>query len=146
PPRRSAPGVDRQRRYCIHCTQTLNARPARWRAGYRLPVRAAMMAPAVARFRRQVIVSGPLAGYRVMDLTHAAAGPWTTMLLGALGAEIYKIEPPDGDIGRLVPPPQNGLGAKHIHCSLNKKNAKLNLKEERDIDVARRLAATSDIV
>jgi len=81
-----------------------------------------------------------------MDLTHAAAGPWTTMLLGALGAEIYKIEPPDGDIGRLVPPPQNGLSAKHIHCSLNKKNAKLNLKDERDKDVARRLAATADIV
>jgi crotonobetainyl-CoA:carnitine CoA-transferase CaiB-like acyl-CoA transferase len=90
-------------------------------------------------------MSGPLDGYRVMDMTLAAAGPWTCMLLGALGAEVIKVEPPGGEIGTAIPPSQQGLSAKYIHCNLNKKMIVLDLKDEQDKRVAHDLAAVSDV-
>ena len=60
-------------------------------------------------------MTGPLSGVRVVDLTIAAVGPWSTMLLATLGADVVKIEPPRGDIARAVPPMQKGLATVWMH-------------------------------
>jgi CoA:oxalate CoA-transferase len=49
-------------------------------------------------------VSGPLAGLRILEVGHMLAGPYCGMLFADLGAEVIKIEPPGGDIGRAVSP------------------------------------------
>ena len=53
---------------------------------------------------------GPLTGLRVIDVSIMAAGPWTAALLGMLGAEVIKVEPPAGDGTRWVMPTQRGMG------------------------------------
>lgn len=87
----------------------------------------------------------PLSGVRVFDLTIAGAGPWASMLLATLGAEVVKIESPDGDMARGVPPLQQGMSTLYITANLNKRSAILNLKDPQQRDLARRLAAASDV-
>ena len=71
----------------------------------------------------------PLAGLRVFDLTHAGVGPWSTMLLGSLGASVVKVEPPEGEIGRDLPPFKHGRSLVFDHQNLNKRGITLNLKD-----------------
>ena len=52
---------------------------------------------------------GPLHGIKVLDVSIMAAGPWTAALLGMLGAEVVKVEPPAGDATRWALPTQNGV-------------------------------------
>ena len=89
---------------------------------------------------------GPLAGIRVFDLTHAAAGPWAAMLLGALGADVIKVESPGGDLIRLVPPAQKGLSVVYTHSNLNKRGIVLDLKQHEHQAVARKLVALADVL
>ena len=88
---------------------------------------------------------GPLSGLRVMDVSIMAAGPWTGALLGMLGAEVIKVEPPAGDGTRWVMPTQNGLGTNFIAMNVNKQDITLDFKEPGDIARARRLAAQCDV-
>lgn len=88
---------------------------------------------------------GPLDGIRVFDLTHAAVGPWAAMLLGSLGADVIKVEHPEGDIIRVVPPNQRGLGVVYSHCNLNKRGIILDLKNPEHREVAYRLVEKADI-
>ena len=91
---------------------------------------------------------GALDGIRVLDFTHALNGPFCTMLLGHLGAEIIKVEPPIGDNYRRswMPPgsPEDAYG--FLMVGTNKKGIVLNLKSERGKDIARRLIAVSDVL
>src|ERR1700674_3535993 len=79
-----------------------------------------------------------LAGIRVADFSHFIAGPLCSMILGDLGAEIIKIEKPDGDdFRRLRPPVTPHEGAPYIWCNRNKKSIALNLKQPEALEVAR---------
>lgn len=71
----------------------------------------------------------PLEGIKVLDLTRLLPGPYGTMLLGDLGAEVIKIEEPEqGDYARWNPPQINGIGSRHLLLNRNKKSITLNLK------------------
>ncbi|MGQ9695304.1 MAG: CaiB/BaiF CoA transferase family protein [Thermodesulfobacteriota bacterium] len=72
----------------------------------------------------------PLEGIKVLDLTRLLPGPYGTMLLGDLGAEVIKIEEPEqGDYARWNPPQINGIGSRHLLLNRNKKSITLNLKK-----------------
>ncbi|MGZ8267659.1 MAG: CaiB/BaiF CoA transferase family protein [Burkholderiales bacterium] len=74
--------------------------------------------------------AGPLAGVRVLDVSIMAAGPWTGALLGMLGADVIKVEPPAGDGTRWALPTQNGMGTNYIAMNVNKKDITLDLKSD----------------
>ncbi len=92
--------------------------------------------------------AGPLAGIRVLDLTRVLAGPYCTMTLGDLGAEVIKVERPGtGDDTRAWGPPWAGTeSAYYLSTNRNKKSITLNLKEPRAQEIIRELAAKSDVV
>ncbi|HEX2172310.1 MAG TPA: CoA transferase [Dehalococcoidia bacterium] len=90
-------------------------------------------------------MAGPLSGIRVFDLTLAAVGPWTAMLLGQLGANVIKVESPQGDLSRAIPPPIGGMAVLYISCNFNKRGVILDLKRARDREIALKLAATCDV-
>ena len=91
---------------------------------------------------------GALEDIRVIDFTHALNGPFCTMMLGHMGAEIIKIEPPAGDGFRRswMPPNSKVDGYEFLWINANKKSVVLNLKEARGADLARRLIAKADVV
>jgi formyl-CoA transferase/CoA:oxalate CoA-transferase len=92
-------------------------------------------------------MQGPLAGIRVLDLSRVLAGPFATMMLGDLGAEIIKVEMPGtGDDTRQWGPPfVEGESAYFLSINRNKKSIALNLKNARAREIALKLAETSDI-
>ncbi len=66
-------------------------------------------------------VQRPLTGVRIADFTRVLAGPFCTALLGDLGAEVIKIEPPQGDDYRAIGPMKNGASALFTVMNRNKK-------------------------
>ena len=91
---------------------------------------------------------GALQDLRVIDFTHALNGPFCTMLLGHLGAEVIKIEPPSGDRFRRSWMPRDSKkdGYEFLWINVNKKSVVLNLKSERGVDLARQLIARADVL
>ena len=91
---------------------------------------------------------GALSGIRVLDFTRVVAGPYCTMLLGDLGAEIVKVEQPErGDDTRSWGPPFiEGESAYFLGINRNKKSVCLDLQNEHDLEVVYQLIRTSDIV
>ncbi|HKB34349.1 MAG TPA: CoA transferase [Candidatus Dormibacteraeota bacterium] len=89
----------------------------------------------------------PLSGIRVLDFTHALAGPYCTMLLGDLGADVIKVEPPKGDQSRQWGPPFiNGESSYFLSVNRNKRSVVLDLKRPSALRVAEQLAVASDVV
>jgi crotonobetainyl-CoA:carnitine CoA-transferase CaiB-like acyl-CoA transferase len=88
-----------------------------------------------------------LQNIRVLDFTRVLAGPFATMILGDMGAEIIKVEPPDGDEARSWPPTL-ARGESGYFCALNrnKRAITLNLKDRRAQEIAARLAREADVV
>jgi crotonobetainyl-CoA:carnitine CoA-transferase CaiB-like acyl-CoA transferase len=84
---------------------------------------------------------GALEDIRVIDFTHALNGPFCTMMLGHMGAEVIKIEPPAGDGFRRswMPPNSKIDGYEFLWINANKKSVVLNLKDARGADLARHL-------
>ena len=91
---------------------------------------------------------GPLAGVKVLDLTRVLAGPYCTMFLGDLGAEVVKIEQPDvGDDTRAWGPPFVGGESAYFLCiNRNKKSVALDLKSNQAVGLLRRLAEGADVL
>ena len=90
----------------------------------------------------------PLDGVRVIDLTRVVSGPFATMQLGDLGAEIIKIEKPgDGDDARAFAPPYQGDQAAYfLSVNRNKKSITLDLKSDQGKDILWRLIDTADVL
>jgi len=90
----------------------------------------------------------PLENIRVLDLSRVLAGPYCTMMLGDLGAEVIKVERPGtGDDTRQWGPPfAAGQSAYYLCCNRNKKGITLNLKDPRGREIAARLADTCDVL
>jgi glutaryl-CoA transferase len=93
-------------------------------------------------------MTGPLSGVRVLDLSRVLAGPFCTMILGDLGAEVLKIERPEGgdDTREWGPPFAAGESAYYLAVNRNKKSVAADLKSRRGQAVAAGLAARSDVV
>ena len=92
-------------------------------------------------------MASPLNGIKVLDLTRVLAGPYATMLLGDLGAEVIKIEQPDtGDESRNFGPFKNGFSLYFMSVNRGKQSVTLNLKTERGRAIFRRLLDQTDIL
>lgn len=89
----------------------------------------------------------PLAGVRVVDLTTSVAGPYCTLILAALGADVVKLERPDGgdDTRAWGPPFWNGESATFLALNAAKRSVALDLKRPEGLEAARRLAGTADV-
>lgn len=90
---------------------------------------------------------GPLSGVRVLDFSRILSGPYASMVLADLGAEVIKIEPLEsGDETRNFPPFKGPLSHYYIALNHSKKSVGLNLKSPRGVEIAKALAKQSDIV
>jgi crotonobetainyl-CoA:carnitine CoA-transferase CaiB-like acyl-CoA transferase len=90
---------------------------------------------------------GPLAGLLVADFTRILAGPYSTMLLADLGAEVVKVEGPGGDDTRTWQPPvRDGVATYYLGVNRNKRSVALDLKNPADRDLAGELARRADVV
>jgi CoA:oxalate CoA-transferase len=87
-----------------------------------------------------------LGGVRVLDFTTIVSGPYCTRLLADLGAEVIKIEPPEGDFIRTQPPQRSGKSAYFAHLNCGKKSVAIDLQKPGAAEVVRSLAAKSDVV
>lgn len=89
----------------------------------------------------------PLTGVKVIDLTHVLAGPYCTMILGDMGAEVVKVEQyPDGDLVRATAPFRNGESYGFTMVNRNKLGLRLNLTTEKGKEIFYRLVETADVV
>lgn len=93
-------------------------------------------------------MAGPLTGVRVLDLTRALAGPYCSMMLGDMGADVLKVEmPKTGDEARAWGPPFiNGESGYFLSVNRNKKGMTLNLKDARGQEILAKLMARADVV
>ena len=88
----------------------------------------------------------PLEGVRILDLTTVVMGPYTTQVLGDLGADIIKIEEPSGDMTRVIGPSVNdGMSSLFLGTNRNKRSIVLNLKIDADKNALWKLIDTADI-
>ena len=99
------------------------------------------------------LVAGPLAGLTVVDCSTVLAGPYCTMLLGDLGADVVKVEPPEGDGTRAWGPPWVGsyadgtrTAAYYLAVNRNKRSIRLDLKTADGSAILRRLLGGADVL
>ncbi|HSO06660.1 MAG TPA: CoA transferase [Pelomicrobium sp.] len=88
----------------------------------------------------------PLQGVRVVEFCQVAAGPFCGMLLADLGADVIKVESPEGDGMRQWPPITGGYSENFASLNRNKRSVVLNLKDPADRDAARALCLSADVV
>jgi crotonobetainyl-CoA:carnitine CoA-transferase CaiB-like acyl-CoA transferase len=92
-------------------------------------------------------VTGPLSGVLVADFSRVLAGPYATMLLADLGAQVVKVEAPDGDETRTWRPPVRGdVSTYYLGINRGKRSVVLDLRDAHDLDLARELARRADVM
>lgn len=90
---------------------------------------------------------GPLAGVLVADFSRILAGPYASMLMADMGADVVKVESPGGDDTRAwVPPVRDGESTYYLGVNRNKRSVALDLRDAHDNELARELAARADVV
>jgi crotonobetainyl-CoA:carnitine CoA-transferase CaiB-like acyl-CoA transferase len=98
--------------------------------------------------------AGPLKGLTVLELSTVLAGPYCSMVLADLGADVIKVEPPDGDATRGYGPPwvatndgsNERVAAYFLAVNRNKRSIRIDLRQEQGIEIVRRLVAKSDVL
>jgi len=89
----------------------------------------------------------PLDGVRIIDLSSVVMGPFATQLLGDLGADVIKVEAPDGDILRHIAPMKNpAMGHIYLHHNRNKRSIVLDLKKPEGLEALKKLLKTADVL
>jgi formyl-CoA transferase len=93
-------------------------------------------------------LSGPLAGIRVVEATTTAAGPLCSAMLADLGADVIKVETPQGDVTRRLPPLLPGTKVSFAHGTINrnKRSLSLDLRRHEGCEIFLKLTAKADIV
>ncbi len=89
----------------------------------------------------------PLESLRVLDLTRALSGPFCTMILGDLGADVIKIEPtPEGEMIRAWGPFHDGIGVFYLSVNRNKRSLAIDFRNPKGLDLLKRIAIDSDVL
>jgi CoA:oxalate CoA-transferase len=88
----------------------------------------------------------PLEGLRVLDFSRVVSGPFAGRMLADLGADVVKVEPPEGDLARVWGQVRNGLSGFYTQQNAGKRNVCIDLKTDPGADVARQLATAADAV
>jgi len=90
--------------------------------------------------------AGPLAGYRVIDLTANMSGPYATMVLADQGADVIKIEPPGGEVMRRIGTGRDDATAYFANLNRTKRSVVVDLKHPEGAEIVRALAAAADVL
>ena len=96
--------------------------------------------------RSTAVALQPLAGVRVADFSSNMAGPYGAMILAQLGADVIKVEPPQGDDARAWPPFAGGMSLAHRHVGAGKRGIVIDLKSRLGVEVAMTLIASCQVV
>jgi crotonobetainyl-CoA:carnitine CoA-transferase CaiB-like acyl-CoA transferase len=95
----------------------------------------------------EITMAGPLEGLFVLDISRTLAGPFCTMNLGDMGAEVVKVEEPtSGDETRQWSPYWDGQSCFYLAVNRNKRNIAVNLKHPQGVEVVKKLAAKADVM
>ena len=91
--------------------------------------------------------AGPLKGLKIIDLTAVLMGPYCTQMLGDMGADVIKVEPPDGDMVRQIGPARHAdMGPIFLNTNHSKRSIVIDLKKPEGLDLLMRLISDADVL
>ncbi|MEM7542455.1 MAG: CoA transferase [Pseudomonadota bacterium] len=91
-------------------------------------------------------MAGPLEGIRIVDLSRVLAGPAATRVLADQGADVIKVEPPEGDISRYLGVQKDSISSFYLNINRNKRAIALNLRKPESIEIIKRLIKGADAI